>query len=163
MRPLPINKSRELCALMAAECANSAIDRMARLLEVSTSGFHKHQGRSGSTRWDECKQRRADLKVKISDLYKESNGVYGSPRITAELHDRGDVISEKRSRRSCARSASSVSARAPSRRAICICVRSRRNTRRKFSAGRSPITVVTERVAYHRNHCPLSGVNLNPQ
>ncbi|RYF60533.1 MAG: transposase [Comamonadaceae bacterium] len=111
MRPLPINKSRELCALMAAECANSAIDRMARLLEVSTSGFHKHQGRSGSTRWDECKQRRADLKVKISDLYKESNGVYGSPRITAELHDRGDVISEKRSRRSCARSASSVSAR----------------------------------------------------
>lgn len=80
---------------MAAECANSAVQRMARLLEVSTSGFYKHQGRSVSTRLGERQQRRADLEVKILDIHRASKGVYGAPRITVELHDLGEVITEK--------------------------------------------------------------------
>ncbi|AKE01242.1 integrase (plasmid) [Rhodococcus erythropolis] len=80
---------------MAAEYANFAIHRMARLLNVSTSGFYKHQGLSVRTRLDDRKQRRADLEVKILDIHRESKGVYGSPRITAELHDGGEIITEK--------------------------------------------------------------------
>ena len=81
--------------MIAAECANFAIHRMARLLNVSTSGFCKHQGRSVRTRLGERLQRRADLEVKILDIHRESKGVYGSPRITAELHDGGEIITEK--------------------------------------------------------------------
>ncbi|MFC3448295.1 IS3 family transposase [Amycolatopsis speibonae] len=40
-------------------------------------------------------QRRADLEVKITDIHRDSSGVYGSPRITAELRDRGELITEK--------------------------------------------------------------------
>ena len=79
---------------MAAEYANSAVARMARLLEVSTSGFYKHQGRSVTTRLAQRQQRRADLEVKILDIHRESKGVYGSPRITAELRDRGGYLVE---------------------------------------------------------------------
>ena len=80
---------------MAAEYANSAVHRMARLLEVSTSGFYKHQGRSRATALDQRRQRRADLEIKILAIHRESKGVYGAPRVTAELHDRGEVITEK--------------------------------------------------------------------
>ncbi len=41
------------------------------------------------------RQRRADLEIKILAIHQESKGVYGAPRITAELHDRGEVITEK--------------------------------------------------------------------
>lgn len=68
---------------------------MARLLNVSTSGFYKHQERSVRTRLGERQQRRADLEVKILDIHRESKGVYGSPRITAELHEGGEIITEK--------------------------------------------------------------------
>lgn len=33
--------------------------------------------------------------MKILDIHRESKGVYGSPRITAELHDGGEIITEK--------------------------------------------------------------------
>lgn len=85
----------ERYSLIAAECAYFAIHRMARLLNVSTSGFYKHQGLSVRTRLGERLQRRADLEVKILDIHRESKGVYGSPRITAELHDGGEIITEK--------------------------------------------------------------------
>jgi len=81
--------------LIAAECANFAVHRMTRLLDVSTSGFYKNQGLSVRTGLGERKQRRADLEVKILDIHRESKGVYGSPRITAELHDGGEIITEK--------------------------------------------------------------------
>lgn len=67
---------------------------MARLLEVSTSGFYKHQGRSVATRLDERQRRRTDLEMKILAIHRESTGVYGSPRITAELRDGGEVVTE---------------------------------------------------------------------
>ncbi|MBY6382383.1 IS3 family transposase [Rhodococcus erythropolis] len=68
---------------------------MTRLLDVSTSGFYKNQGLSVRTGLGERKQRRVDLEVKILDIHRESKGVYGSSRITAELHDGGEIITEK--------------------------------------------------------------------
>ncbi len=42
----------------------------------------------------DSKVARDDLEAKILSVHKESNGTYGSPRIIAELHDRGEVISK---------------------------------------------------------------------
>jgi len=81
--------------LMAAEYATYTITRMARLLNVSPAGYYKHRGRSERTELEQRRQRRADLEVKILGIHRESGGVYGSPRITAELRAAGDLVTEK--------------------------------------------------------------------
>ena len=80
---------------MAAECATTAITRMARLLGVSTSGYYKRANRSATTPLTDREQRKADLTVKIIDHHRDSGGVYGSPRITADLRAAGEKVSEK--------------------------------------------------------------------
>ena len=80
---------------MAAECATTAITRMARLLEVSTSGYYKRAKRSVTTQLTDREQRKADRTVKIIDHHRDSGGVYGSPRITADLRAAGEQVSEK--------------------------------------------------------------------
>jgi transposase InsO family protein len=78
---------------MEAECANFEVTRMARLLEVSTSGHY---------RWKAARDRpplpsevrRADLDVQIVASHKTSGGTYGSPRVTWDLHDAGIAVSE---------------------------------------------------------------------
>jgi putative transposase len=80
---------------MTAECATHAITRMARLLEVSTSGYYKYVKRLVAPGWTPRQQRKADLTVKIIDHHRESKGTYGSPRITADLRAGGDVVSAK--------------------------------------------------------------------
>ncbi|MDH6289669.1 putative transposase [Rhodococcus opacus] len=80
---------------MAAECADTGISRMARLLGVSTSGYYDHKNRSTTTEMTSLRQRRADLTVKILDFHRASDGVYGAPRITADLRDAGEVVTEK--------------------------------------------------------------------
>lgn len=80
---------------MAAECATTAITRMARLLEVSTSGYYKHVNRSATTELTDKEQRKADLTVKITTHHRDSGGTYGSPRITADLRAAGEEVSEK--------------------------------------------------------------------
>ncbi|GAA3639420.1 IS3 family transposase [Lentzea roselyniae] len=72
-----------------------AVRRMARLLEVSTSGYYAHVKRCAATELTPRQQRRADLEVKIVQAHKDSGGTYGSPRITAELRDQGEVVSAK--------------------------------------------------------------------
>lgn len=78
-----------------AEPGRFSVRRMARLLEVSTSGYYAHVKRVTAEELTAREQRRADLAVKIMDVHDESKGTYGSPRITAELRERGERVNEK--------------------------------------------------------------------
>ena len=80
---------------MAAECATTAITRMARLLGVSTSGYYKRVKHSVTTVLTDGRQRKADLTVKIIAHHRDSGRTYGSPRITADLRAAGEKVSEK--------------------------------------------------------------------
>lgn len=80
---------------MSAEYADTEITRMARLLNISTSGYYDHVKRSTTTALSVRRQCKADLTVKIIAHHKESGGVYGSPRITADLRAAGTTVTEK--------------------------------------------------------------------
>jgi hypothetical protein len=78
---------------MEAECANFEVTRMARLLEVSASGYY---------RWKAAKDRpplpsevrRAALDAQIIASHKALGGTYGSPRVTQDLHEAAVAVSE---------------------------------------------------------------------
>jgi transposase InsO family protein len=82
-------------AIAAPEGERFAVRRMARLLTVSTSGYYAYAKRCAATVLAPRQQRRADLEVKIVQAHKDSRGTYGSPRITAELRDQGEVVGAK--------------------------------------------------------------------
>jgi len=65
---------------------------MARVLEVSTSGFYAWRKRGPSKRARED----AWLLERIETIHKESRGTYGAPRIHAELQEQGIQVSRKR-------------------------------------------------------------------
>jgi putative transposase len=77
---------------MDAECANFEINRMARLLEVSGAGFYRWRHDQDSA-VSPTRQRRDDLDAMIVTHHQESKGTYGSPRITADLHEAGVAVS----------------------------------------------------------------------
>ncbi|MEU0467607.1 MULTISPECIES: IS3 family transposase [Amycolatopsis] len=60
-------------------------------------------------------QRRADLEVKITQAHRDSHGTYGSPRITAEPRDQGEVVTAKTVANIMAGVGPRASAHAPSR------------------------------------------------
>ncbi len=68
------------------------IRRMCRILEVSASGYYAWLNRPESSRARENRR----LVVEIKAIHKENRGVYGSPRIQAELKDREIHVSENR-------------------------------------------------------------------
>ena len=76
---------------MLAEKTNFAITRMVRLLEVSRSGYYAWIDRKPSER----AIRREAIEQKISWFHGDSDEVYGSPRILADLRADGETISRK--------------------------------------------------------------------
>lgn len=72
-----------------------SVRRMARLLGVSASGYYAYTKRATATVLTPRQQRRVDLVVKVLDVHTDSGGTYGSPRITAELRERGETVNEK--------------------------------------------------------------------
>jgi transposase InsO family protein len=79
---------------MEAEKATFEIARMARLLEVSRSGYYDWVRRQAAGP-SPAEQRRADLTAKIIHHHGESDHTYGSPRILADLREAGEKVSGK--------------------------------------------------------------------
>jgi len=65
---------------------------MCRVLEVSTSGYYAWRKRKSSTR----RREDASLTQQIQRIHRESRGIYGSPRIHAELQEEGTRVGRKR-------------------------------------------------------------------
>ena len=80
--------------MIHAEKATFEIVRMCDLLKVSRSGYYKwvdRQVAGPSAR----ERRQQELLVKIRQFHTDSDGVNGAPRITADLREDGEVVSQK--------------------------------------------------------------------
>ena len=81
--------------MIEAEKATYTVKRMCELLEVSRSGFYKwRKSRDGGP--SPSQRRRAELDAKVAgSSITASDGVYGAPRILADLRDAGERVSRK--------------------------------------------------------------------
>ena len=79
-------------AFIAEEKAAFPVRLLCRTLQVSRAGFYAWQGRPPAAR----AQADARLGLEIAAIHAESRERYGSPRVHAELADRGCRISRKR-------------------------------------------------------------------
>lgn len=77
---------------MSAHQALFPIRTMARVLNVSASGYYAWRGRPASARATAD----ADLTRKIRTIHAGSRGTYGAPRIHAELKAEGVTVGRKR-------------------------------------------------------------------
>jgi putative transposase len=64
---------------------------MARVLEVTRQGYHAWKRRQPSQR----ARRRQHLSEQIRDVFTQSKGTYGSPRVTFVLRRRGEWVTHK--------------------------------------------------------------------
>ena len=71
-----------------------SVARMCELLEVSRSGYYDWAARQ-ATGPGPRQTRLLELAGKVTAAHEDSDGVYGAPRITAELRDAGEVVSVK--------------------------------------------------------------------
>jgi len=76
---------------MLAEKSNFTITRMVRLLEVSRSGYYAWIDRAPSP----AAIRRVHIEQKVALFHGDSDEVYGSSRILADLRADGEIISRK--------------------------------------------------------------------
>ncbi len=67
--------------LIAEEKPHHSVSRLARMLGVSRAGFYAWQSRPPSER----SRKDADLTERITKIHTETDGIYGAPRIHAEL------------------------------------------------------------------------------
>ena len=79
----------------AEKATYSVIARMARLLEVSRSSYYDWARRQAAGP-SPAQQRRADLTAKIIHFHADSDQVYGSPRILADLRETGERCRARR-------------------------------------------------------------------
>ncbi len=79
---------------MAQEKANFEICRMARLLRVSRSGYYGWASRRDAGPGPQA-GRWAVLDERVGGYYTASDGVYGAPRVTADLHDARVQVGQK--------------------------------------------------------------------
>ncbi|BBU21642.1 IS3 family transposase [Mycobacterium xenopi] len=80
--------------MIEAEKATYPVKRMCECLEVSRSGFYKWR-KSRERGPTPAQQRRAELDAKVAKFHAASDGVYGAPRILADLRDDGERVSRK--------------------------------------------------------------------
>jgi len=66
------------------------VNVMCDILDVTRAGYYAHVDRPASPR----QLRRAELVQKISQVHADSRGLYGSPRVAAELKDAGTQVCE---------------------------------------------------------------------
>lgn len=79
-------------AFIDAEKANFPVAWMCRRLDVSRSGLYAWRRRPQA----DHDKRDQQLAVRISAIHTESRGVYGSPRVHAELKAAGEEVGRKR-------------------------------------------------------------------
>ncbi|SMX91198.1 Integrase core domain-containing protein, partial [Brevibacterium antiquum] len=79
---------------MATEKANYSIRRMARLLDVTKSGFYAWMKRRSAGPSKRARAQR-DLDAQVRRVHTDSDDVYGAPRVTAELARDGRCVDEK--------------------------------------------------------------------
>jgi putative transposase len=80
--------------VIEAEKAIYTVPRMCALLEVSRSGFYKWR-KSRDDGPSPSQQRRAELDAQVAQFHQASDGVYGAPRILADLRGAGARVSRK--------------------------------------------------------------------
>jgi putative transposase len=80
--------------VIEAEKANYTVLRMCELLEVSRSGFYKSRTRRdhGPT---PMQRRRTELDAQVAASHAASDGVYGAPRVLADVRAGGTRVSRK--------------------------------------------------------------------
>jgi putative transposase len=74
------------------EKAHFPVTTMCRVLAVSASGYWAWRRRSESAR----AQRDRELSERIRTFHSDSHGIYGAPRIHADLRDEGEAVGRKR-------------------------------------------------------------------
>ncbi len=79
----------------AEEAAGHSVKRCCELFEVSRAAYY--QRRLGEPSARELSD--AELTEEIIEVHTDSNGTYGSPRVTKELRHRGVVVGRRRVRR----------------------------------------------------------------
>jgi putative transposase len=80
--------------VIEAQKATYTIKRMCELLEVSRSGYYKWR-KARAVGPSPTARRRGELDAKVAAFHAASDGVYGAPRILADLRDDGEKVSRK--------------------------------------------------------------------